>query len=55
MENVLITVWLTWSILVAIHFAYEVWFVVTRGYKTLPRCRRWWCPEGILNLVKGIR
>ena len=52
MENVVITVVLIWLPALVGHWLWEAYIIATRGIDRLPECRRWWCPEGMKNLVK---
>jgi len=49
--NILFSIFLVWCLIVAGHFLRECWIIATRGLESLPKCYRWWCPEGIKNIV----
>lgn len=51
--RVLMTLFLLWCLMVGGHMLREIWVIVCRGVDALVPCRRWWCPEGIRNRLKG--
>jgi hypothetical protein len=51
MIDVLVAVLLTYVIMVAGHFALEIFIILTQGEDELEPCGFWWCPE---HWVKSI-
>lgn len=44
---------LVWTLAVGVHFLWEAWVIAAHGFSSLPECRRWRCPHGFLNRMKG--
>jgi hypothetical protein len=45
---------LVWLLAICAHFFWEAWLIARSGFRyPIPKCRRWWCPHGLLNRFRN--